>query len=730
MECLVKYLLISVKLKGMVKALLLCVSLSLASFSWAQEKNKDVFIAGAGNNDMVKALIACKFRFSIYTRADEAIKKATLNSSVLLFAEGYPDNRLALSQASFKIIQEKGLKVYIEFPNEIPGVDFSSKLNSIKLERGIVHTSKIAGLDSLDLLGLSDHQYMPVKAKDAYVLLGKVAGYDKADFGISDIETFPLLFKHQNFIISTTKLSDVISSRFGPSASWVKVWDFILSEIGIALPKGSLANHWVQDLAPSYKAAEVLPKNVFEKGIKKGTEWFYNSRLLIHPSWQDTFLKRTSVNGVDVVYPPIEKTASIGDGKLGILEGHSSFINADGSQPVRWWLRADCQAEVAYALSSSSNLLSDKKYKNTAINLLDHLYTKSNLRLGERNDPASPSFGLIGWATTDPDAYYGDDNARVILATIGAAANLQSANWDKYIVEGILGNFRTAGKNGFRGPWFRDAAMQKTTWKALAEREIVNVHPHYEAWLWACYIWLYDKTGHEPLLSKAKEAIAITMGKYPNWKWTNGIQQEYARMILPLAWLVRVENTKEHRAWLHLVCNKLLEDLTKDGAIREKLGKAGFGRYERIASNAEYGSKEAPLISTNGDPVTDLLYTLNFAFFSLNEAAAATGEDKYQEATARIADFMLRAQVNSPRHKDLNGAWFRAFDYQRWDYWASNADSGWGPWGTLTGWTQSWIVNGLILKKQNENLWDNSKRSYQAADFKKLAQEGIKTMLN
>ncbi|SMC86113.1 hypothetical protein [Pedobacter nyackensis] len=714
----------------MVKALFLLVFLFFTSFSWAQEKTRELFIAGSNHNDMVKVLSVCKLKLFVSKFPDEAIKKAKLNSSVLLFADGYPERRLALSQSSFKAIRDKKLKVYIEFPNEIPGVAIGSALNYIKLERGIVHTNKIQGLDSLDLLGLTDHHYITVKTPNSYLLLGKVAGYDKADFGISDVETYPLLFRHQNFIIGTTKLSDAVSSRFGPAVSWVMVWSFILQELGVVLPKGSLENNWIKDLSPSYHADAALPKNAFAKSILRGTDWFYNSRLLIHPSWQDTFLKRTSKDGVKVVYPPIAKTASIGDGKLGIMEGHSSFINADGSQPVRWWLRADCQAEVAYALSSSAKMFSEEKYSHTATNLLDHLFKTSNLRAGERNDPSSPSFGLIGWATTDPDAYYGDDNARTILAVIGAAVNLQSPNWDKYIVEGILGNFRTAGKNGFRGPWFRDAAMQKTNWKALGQREIVNVHPHYEAWLWACYLWLYDKTGHEPLLRKAKEAIAITMGKYPDWKWTNGIQQEYTRMILPLAWLVRVENTDKHREWLSFVCGKLLEDLTKHGAVTEKLGKAGFGRYERIASNAEYGSKEAPLISINGDPVTDLLYTLNFAFFSLNEAAAATGEAKYTDATARIADFMVRAQVNSTSHKDLDGAWFRAFDYKRWDYWASNADSGWGPWGTLTGWTQSWIVNGLILKTQNENLWDNSKRSYQTNDFKILAQEKIKTMLN
>lgn len=35
------------------------------------------------------------------------------------------------------------------------------------------------------------------------------------------------------------------------------------------------------------------------------------------------------------------------------------------------------------------------------------------------------------------------------------------------------------------------------------------------------------------------------MASYPEqWSWTNGIQQERARMILPLAWLYRVEPTR------------------------------------------------------------------------------------------------------------------------------------------------------------------------------------------
>lgn len=52
----------------------------------------------------------------------------------------------------------------------------------------------------------------------------------------------------------------------------------------------------------------------------------------------------------------------------------------------------------------------------------------------------------------------------------------------------------------------------------------------------------------------------MMMASYPEqWSWTNGIQQERARMILPLAWLYRVEPTEEHLKWLHYMTNELLK---------------------------------------------------------------------------------------------------------------------------------------------------------------------------
>ena len=68
-----------------------------------------------------------------------------------------------------------------------------------------------------------------------------------------------------------------------------------------------------------------------------------------------------------------------------------------------------------------------------------------------------------------------------------------------------------------------------------------------------------------------------------------------------------------------------------------------------------------------------------------------------------LAEFLCRIQIRSEKHPELDGGWFRAFDFKRWEYWASNGDAGWGAWSIETGWTQSWITAVLGLTA-NENF--------------------------
>ena len=197
------------------------------------------------------------------------------------------------------------------------------------------------------------------------------------------------------------------------------------------------------------------------------------------------------------------------------------------------------------------------------------------------------------------------------------------------------------------------------------------------------------------------------MAAYPDgWSWTNGIQQERARMVLPLAWLYRVSPTGEHKAWIDTIVADIAKNQAECGAIREELGDPAKGDYGAEKKNSDYGNGEAPLIFRNGDPVADMLYTSNFAVFSLNEAACATGDAQIRKMADSLGDFLVRIQARSEEHKSVDGAWFRAFNYRDWDYWASNADAGWGAQSTLTGWIQSWIITTLALLEEGTSYWD------------------------
>ncbi|MGD1104697.1 MAG: hypothetical protein ABSA59_21850, partial [Terriglobia bacterium] len=83
-------------------------------------------------------------------------------------------------------------------------------------------------------------------------------------------------------------------------------------------------------------------------------------------------------------------------------------------------------------------------------------------------------------------------------------------------------------------------------------------------------------------------------------------------------------------------------------------------------------------------------------------------------------EFLCRIQASSSVHPELDGAWFRAFDFKIWDYWASNSDWGWGVWSTETGWTQAWITSVLAMRHLKTSLWDLTAKSQIARHMQTL----------
>ncbi|MEX2592810.1 MAG: hypothetical protein WD426_08545 [Anditalea sp.] len=672
-----------------------------------------ISFCGSNENDLYLLLEKENFELRSYANPGEAIENAPEGTGVIIVSDTYPEVSFTspITQQMLNMAQRKKLKLYMEYPASFPGLEIIPKPVATRLERGVV-TSDVFGdnLKPMSLLGINNCHILPVKVSDPLIVLGKVVGFDKAEYGLTHTKTYPLLFNQGHVMVAMTKLSNFATGRYGPDESIKQVWTYILS--WMTGNKSLKLNIWPSYLSPRYGKAEELPEDARVTGIKKGVEWFYKGRFFVHPSWKDFWLKyEIQGDGTAPFGPGIDESMPIGDGSLGILEGHASTVNYDGSQQYRYWMRADVQGEVSMALAAASDMFENKDFKEKAENLVDYIFNYSNLTAGAKDDKNSDVYGMIGWATTFPETFYGDDNARAILGSIAAAAYLKTNKWDQELAEAIMGNFRRTSRQGFSGDRNEAKDILKNGWEHYWDRDYVYISPHFESWMWACYLWLYNQTGYEPLLEKTKSAIRITMEAYPaKWLWGSSFQTQRARMILPLAWLVRIEDTKEHRQWLDLVVSDLLKNQVPSGAIREEIGE-GKGHFKVLKSNEDYGTDEGSLIFKNGDPVADMLYTNNFALFSLNEAAQATGNKKYEEAVDQLSDFLTRIQVKSERQKDLDGAWFRAFDYNRWDYWASNSDWGWGAWCTLTGWSQSWIVTSQILIEEDQNYWDLTKKS-------------------
>jgi hypothetical protein len=640
------------------------------------------------DNDLLQLLPDAKR----YDTPAEAIDGAADGSGVLLLADGYPQRHTDVPSALLERAKSKKLRLYIEFPRP----DKDAPVRTTKWERAVVASNFFGdSLPPMRILAPHDCHLVQMPAPNTpHLVAARVAGYDTAVYGLPK-ETFPLLFESPDgHLIATTKLSGFVTARFAPIAEWKHVWRAILRKLDPNREPPPL------DFEPPVRPADSTDER---DAFARAARFYLRSRLLITPQRRDE-IHRLLKSGVEDVAPPATEDAGAGDGTLGMIEGYASHIRHDGSQMQRTPIRADCNAEAAMVLA----LAPDARSRQVATNLLDYTFGPEMQSLG-RLDPKHPAFGLIAWGAVSPawqGGNYGDDNARTILAAIAASVAMDTDRWDAHILRALLANLRTTGKLGFRGDRVDVAPLEQHGWRHFRDAETVNFSPHFESGLWACYLWAYARTGEREFLDRTVVAVRMTMDAYAKTQWRWNDNMERSRMLLCLAWLVRVDDTPEHRAWLMTIAEDLLAAQHESGAIADRLANAGGGHYQIPQSNEAYGTTETPLIQKNGDPVSDQLYATGFALLGLREAVGATGDARLRAAEDKLAAYLCRIQVRSEKLPYLDGAWFRAFDFGRWDFWASSADMGWGAWSVEAGWGPAWTAATMAMRERKTTMWD------------------------
>ena len=641
-------------------------------------------------NDLVRTLRQSGCAVRLAQSAEEAVSAAQPGEAVFLLADSYPRRGTTLTRELLDCAREKNLRLYVEYPEKVFD-DETAAPQTILYERLIAPDGFFGAMEPGSILLLNGCWHRRYFTEGPGLLcLAKVAGYDTLAYGLPEKLDVILdwLDEKQDVLISTSCLSSFVSGRYAPTGRWRALWQALLSRMGL----GEIELTWQPVVSVEAGPDEALADEAGRRAYERNLDWMYSQMI----------------------------TKSSPD--VSVLEGWESAIDCDGKQFPRYTIRADCISETAMEMAYGWRQTGDPKYRKTGEELVNHALKPDAFYIDE---PDSPTYGLINWYE-NKRIFYTDDNARVLLGLLSAREMLGESRWDEKILRCVLANLRTSGRDGLRSLSMNESFFEDKGWLDYYNAEVNVFSPHHQSYIWAVYLWMYELTGLEELLIKAESAIGKIMERFPDQlRWQNSLTGEIARMLLPLSFLMRVNPTDRHRRWLYRAVDALLAYQAPCGAIRDAFGNLSQGRYPPPQSNESYGTEEASLIQQNGDPATDLLYTTNWAFIGLWEASIALKDERIRAAYERLKDFLLRIQIRSERYPGLDGAWMRAFDYEKWEYWGTTADIGWSAWCVETGWVNAWISTTFMLDARGESLMKTSSKE----SFSAIAEDIYREMM-
>lgn len=380
----------------------------------------------------------------------------------------------------------------------------------------------------------------------------------------------------------------------------------------------------------------------------------------------------------------------VSSGKKGIKEGLSHNILPTGEQLPANNIRTDCSGEAAGAFLFSGK----PEYVGYAKNLFSFCFDKMMIRGGDFD-------GMLRWTEQAWEVCYQDDAARAMLPALLAAHFGITREYLPDCERALSFLERSTAKDGLRRARTDnlDFIRENKSISSLADEEKGYASAHYNSWYSAALLLCALETGNKSFRETGIKGLETLMALYPDTVREHSETSELCRLIFPLALLCETTGEKRHFEMLSRVADDLMKYRHKSGGYAE--WDTG---YKAVCSKA-VGS-ECSLLADNGDPVCDLLYSINWLPLGFSYAGYVTGDIRYSELFDGIADFFASAQTVSDDRR-LDGSWGRGFDMEKRENYGIPHDVGWGPCAVESGWTVAEITMGLeigekIIKKRRQ----------------------------
>ena len=449
-------------------------------------------------------------------------------------------------------------------------------------------------------------------------------------------------------LMTSFLLHDFNRARFAPRAAWQKVIVFIAKWLTGCEP-AALPERTVRYGAGAAVSADF--DRCRREAVERGIRWLHG------------FL----VDG----------------GCGGIREGLRHNIDPEGRQSVSGDIRPDCCGEAAGAFRFYARLTGSEADRRYAETLCAFIH-------GPMVEKGGVLDGMMRWSDAAFGVCYQDDVARAVLPQLYACLFLGERDGLPAVCRALDFLVRTTAQDGNR-EWRTDnAGMTEASAAALRAAAHGTPSAHYNAYYHAALLFAYmADPSRTAYLETARRGLTTLMEKYPDTRREQSETEEMCRLILPLAALYAATQEERYRDMLYRVTDDLQKHRHPCGGYAE--WDTG---YTAVCSRESTG--ECSILTENGDPVADLLYSCNWLPLGFAYAYHVTGDERFHRLWRGIAGFCLQTQMFSDDPL-TDGGWCRAFDMERNEAYAAPHDCGWATYAAETGWTAAEILMGLML---------------------------------
>lgn len=479
-----------------------------------------------------------------------------------------------------------------------------------------------------------------------------IIAHSHANMGRDDIlkeNTFGLWRCGEDILWSAFILRNFNKARFAPRERW-RVLVRYLAE-------------WITGNEPSY-----MPDAVVAYGTREDIE-------------QPGNFEKCRKNAIDRGIAWLDRML-IDEGRGGIKEGMSHNIDPDGKQTVLRYFRSDCTGECAGAFKMYAYLNQRQDYACKGRDMDSVVYGPMLIKKGICK-------GMMRWCMNSWSVCYQDDVARAVLPGLYESLFMGDDSHVQDICSAMEFLVKTTAKDGLR-IWRTDKyEINEESVAVLAEEEHGIASAHYNSYYHAALLLAGKLSGRKEFIETARRGLETLMELYPETAREQSGTQEMCRLILPLSILYQVTGEEKHRDLLYRVARDLQEVRHPFGGYRE-----WDEGYKANCSRESTG--ECSLLTENGDPVADLLYSSNWLPLGFAYAWYATEDRWFEKLWRDSVVFCLKTQMYS-EDPLLDGAWCRGFDMDLKEAFAVPHDAGWACYASETGWTVAEILMGMMM---------------------------------